>query len=63
MSEDQDNNLQEEVDLNQLMLVRREKLNELQEQGKDPFQITKFNRTNTAGEIKTNYDKFRQYSN
>ena len=61
MSENEINNSEEqEVDLNQLMMVRREKLKELQEQGKDPYQITKFNRTNTAGEIKANYDDFAE---
>ena len=57
----QENNNQEpEIDLNELMKIRREKLKELQEQGKDPFEITKYNRTNTAGEIKANYDEFEQ---
>ena len=50
----------EELDINHLMQIRREKLKELQEQGKDPFQITKFDRTNTAGEIKANYENFEQ---
>lgn len=54
------NNEQEELDINHLMQIRRDKLKELQEQGKDPYEITKFNRTNTAGEIKSNYDKFEQ---
>ncbi len=53
-------NQTEELDMNHLMQIRREKLTELQEQGKDPFEITKFNRTNTAGEIKSNYEKFEQ---
>ena len=53
-------NQAEELDINHLMQIRREKLAELQAQGKDPFEITKFNRTNTAGEIKANYDKFEQ---
>ena len=48
----------EELDINKLMQVRMDKLKELQEQGKDPFEITKFNRTNTAGEIKSNYEQF-----
>ena len=48
----------EELDINKLMQVRMDKLKELQEQGKDPFEITKFNRTNTAGEIKANYEQF-----
>lgn len=54
------NNEVEELDINHLMQIRRDKLTELQEQGKDPYQITKFNRTNTAGEIKENYEKFEQ---
>ena len=61
MSENEINNVEEqEVDLNQLMMVRREKLKELQEQGKNPYEITKFNRTNTAGEIKSNYENFEE---
>ena len=54
------NNEIEEIDINHLMQIRRDKLKELQERGKDPYEITKFNRTNTAGEIKANYDKFEQ---
>ncbi len=60
MQENSNNNQTEELDINHLMQIRREKLQELQEQGKDPFEITKFNRTNTAGEIKANYEKFEQ---
>ena len=59
MSE-KNNNQTEELDMNRLMQIRREKLEELQKEGKDPYQITKFNRTNTAGEIKANYEKFEQ---
>ena len=51
---------EQELDMNHLMQIRREKLKELQDQGKDPFEITKFNRTNTAGEIKSNYEKFEE---
>lgn len=54
------NNEEQELDMNHLMQIRREKLKELQEEGKNPFEITKFNRTNTAGEIKANYEKFEQ---
>ena len=36
---------QQEQDINQLRKVRREKLANLQEAGKDPFQITKFDQT------------------
>lgn len=61
MSDNKNQNQQvEELDINHLMQVRREKLKELQEQGKDPYEITKFDRTNTAGEIKQNYEKFEQ---
>ncbi|MCR4598834.1 MAG: lysine--tRNA ligase [Acetatifactor sp.] len=42
-------------DLNQLLKVRREKLATLQEAGKDPFQITKFDVTNHSTDIKDNY--------
>ena len=54
------NNQEIELDENHLIQIRKEKLKELQEQGKDPFEITKFNRTVTAGEIKANYEKFEQ---
>ncbi len=54
------NNEVEELDINHLMQIRRDKLKELQEQGKDPYEITKFDRTNTAGEIKANYDEFAE---
>ena len=53
-------NQTEELDINHLMQIRRDKLAELQAQGKNPFEITKFNRTNTAGEIKANYEAFEQ---
>ena len=55
-----DNNNEIELDENHLIQIRKEKLKELQEQGKNPFEITKFNRKNTAGEIKANYEKFEQ---
>ena len=57
---DNQNNQEQELDLNQLMKIRREKLKELQDQGKNPFEITKYNKTNTAGEIKANYEQFEQ---
>ena len=56
----QNNQQMEELDINHLMQIRRDKLKELQEQGKDPFEITKFNRTNTAGEIKAKYEQFEE---
>ena len=42
-------------DVNQLLKVRREKLADLQERGKDPFKITKFDVTHHSMEIKENY--------
>ena len=53
-------NVNEEIDMNHLIKIRRDKLEQLQEEGKDPFAITKFNRTNTAGQIKKNYEEFEQ---
>ena len=58
MNDNENNEL--EQDVNHLIQIRKEKLNELIENGKNPFEITKFNRTNTAGEIKSNYEKFEQ---
>ena len=49
-----------ELDMNKLMQVRKEKLEELQKNGKDPFQITKYDRTATAGQIKENYENYEQ---
>ena len=56
MGETQNKPVQEQ-DINQLLKVRREKLAALQEAGKDPFQITKFDVTHHSQEIKDNYDK------
>lgn len=47
----------QEPDLNQLRKVRREKLAELQQNGKDPFVITKYDQTHHSQEIKDNYDE------
>ena len=46
----------QELDMDHLMQVRREKLDKLREEGKDPFQITKFNRTHTTKQVIDNYD-------
>ncbi len=54
MAEAQNTNTQEQ-DLNQLLQVRRDKLATLQEAGKDPFKITKFDVTHHSTEIKENY--------
>ena len=56
----ENNNEEQELDLNQLVKIRREKLLELQEEGNNPFDITKAERTNTAGEIKSKFEAFEQ---
>ena len=45
------------VDLNQLLKVRREKLAALQEAGKDPFVITKYDQTHHSDEVKALYEE------
>ena len=47
----------QEQDLNQLRKVRREKLAELQQNGRDPFVITKYDQTHHSREIKDNFDE------
>ena len=54
---DENNNVEQELDMNQLMKVRREKLDKLKQEGKNPYQITKFNRTHTSQEIKDNFEE------
>ncbi|MCM1364206.1 MAG: lysine--tRNA ligase [Faecalibacterium sp.] len=44
-------------DINQLLKVRREKLADLQANGKDPFQITKYDVTHHSMDIKNNFDE------
>ncbi|MGI6012540.1 MAG: lysine--tRNA ligase [Ruminococcus sp.] len=46
-----------EQDINQLLKVRREKLQTLQEEGKDPFRITKYDVTHHSMEIKEKFDE------
>ena len=55
MGEQKNQNGQEQ-DINQLLKVRREKLADLQERGKDPFQITKFDVTHHSQEIKDDFE-------
>ena len=61
MENNQDNNEEVEIseeEFNRLMQVRLDKLKELQEAGKDPYEITEYDRTETAGQIKANYEKY-----
>ena len=56
MGETQNSQAVKEQDIHQLLKVRREKLAALQENGKDPFRITKFDVTHHSVEIKDNFD-------
>ena len=47
----------QQQDINQLLKVRREKLAELQENGKDPFKVTKFDVTHHSIEIKDHFEE------
>ena len=58
MSQEQNNNQEknnQQQDVNQLLKVRREKLAALQEAGKDPFQITKYDQTHHTSDAKELY--------
>lgn len=57
MNEETNNNLEQELDLNQLMIIRREKLEKLKQNNKNPFEITKFDITHTSKEIIDNYEE------
>lgn len=48
----------QEQDVNQLLKVRREKLAELQANGKDPFVITKFDVTNHSTDVKEDFESY-----
>ena len=47
--------MEEILDENHLIKIRKEKLEELKKQGKNPFEITKYNRTHTSEDIKNNF--------
>ncbi|MBR6522297.1 MAG: lysine--tRNA ligase [Oscillospiraceae bacterium] len=49
---------QPEQELSEILQVRRDKLKALQDEGRDPFVITKFNRTAYSADIKADYDSF-----
>ena len=48
---------QKKQDVNQLLKVRRDKLADLQANGRDPFQITKFDQTHHSLEVKNLYEE------
>ena len=55
---DNKNFRQPEMELSEILQVRRDKLKTLQDEGRDPFQQTKFNRSAWSDEIKADYDAF-----
>ena len=55
--QNQQQNNQQEPDIKQLLKVRREKLAQLQADGKDPFQIMKYDVTHHSTEIKEHFDE------
>ena len=54
----QNNQPHGEKDLNEILKLRREKFNNFQAEGKDPFVITKYDVTAHSGDIKANFDAF-----
>ena len=61
MTTDNNVNLEEEQeDINKLVEVRIEKLKNLQENDKDPYKITKYNRTHTSLQIRENFDSLEE---
>lgn len=57
MSKDEKNiNLDQEEDYNELVKERRQKFARLQEEGKDPFDVYKVDRTHTSKEVKENFE-------
>ena len=55
MAEKNQQNGGQQQDINQLLKVRREKLQNLQDAGKDPFVITKYDQTHHSVEVKAEY--------
>jgi lysyl-tRNA synthetase class 2 len=56
-SKQQTNNANKEQDIGQLLKIKREKLAALQEAGKDPFKITKYDVTSHSRDIKEGYEQ------
>ncbi len=60
MSENKAGQPEEIQELSEILRIRREKLNNLREEGRDPFQKTRFERTAWSEEIKRAYDEFAE---
>ena len=56
MAEENKQAQQPQQDIGELLKIRREKLSALQEEGNDPFVITKYDRTHHSAEIKENFE-------
>ena len=56
MADETNRNETQQQDLGELLRIRREKLKALQDEGRDPFQITKFDVTHHTQDIKDNFD-------
>ncbi|MGO5022631.1 lysine--tRNA ligase [Lawsonibacter sp. LCP25S3_G6] len=56
MAEKNNQNVPQEENLSQLLQIRRDKLAKLQEEGSDPFQVTRYEVNNDSANIKENFD-------
>ena len=56
MADETNRNDTQQQDLGELLRIRREKLKALQDEGRDPFRITKFDMTHHTQDIKDNFD-------
>ena len=54
------NNTAPEQDISELLKIRREKLADLQQRGKDPFKITRYDQTHHSAEIKDNFEELEE---
>ena len=57
MNKDQQNVIDNQEDLTEVLRVRREKLAKLQEMGRDPFVLSRYDRTNYSMDIKNNFEE------
>ena len=53
-----ENNRQTEKELNEVLRIRREKLGALADMGRNPFEVTSFDRKDMAGDIKADYENY-----
>lgn len=58
MQENKNSNAQNQQELSEILRIRREKLAELQQNGKDPFKITKYDVSNHSSDLKDNFEAY-----